>query len=357
MRRRTRIAFAIVLLLAILGPVLIGLDARVLAAGTHDAPTVRGTLAQTEEPSTFGPDPTGEIAELWSVSMGDGEVMDIVDGTVYVMGDSDGGMRPLMAIDALTGQQRWSVPSNYLGGFEVVDGTIYGTNSELDMVYAIDAATGQQRWTRSYGGDSFSLTVAGDLIYFEDNAAGQFSVLDVATGYSIWDAYGAWDLVGDVVYIGSNGTIYAIDATTGDSNWSISVDSDVYYFASKDALYVRDRETGVLSVFDAANGQLRWAATVGGRIAPKAFADDTIYVRGADADLYALDKATGEQRWVAPVDMDESDDYSVRLVDDEVYIHADQLTLSMPAPDNNGGLRRSAPTTTTRVSLMEPSTP
>jgi len=326
MRRRTRTALAAVLLLATLFPVLSDLGTRTLAAGTHQTAIDREALAQDEEPTTYGPDPAEEIAELWSVSIGDGEVLEIVDGTVYVMSDSDGETRSLLAIDALTGQQRWAVPSDYLHRFEVSDGTIFATNSGLGMVYAIDAATGQLLWTRAASAEGFFyVTVVDSTVIIEDHSADLFSVVDAATGYTIWDFYGAWSLVDDVVYAGSNGTIYAIDVTTGDSFWSISVDPDVYYTAGKDTLYVRDREAGLLSAFDAATGQLRWATAMGGRIAPKASADETVYIRGADADLYALDKTTGEQRWVAPVDLDESDDYSVRLVDDAVYIHADRL--------------------------------
>ncbi len=326
MHRRVRTVFAIVLLMAMLGPMPIGLDAGVRAAGAPDTATPHGARAQTDMPSSFGPDPAGEIAELWSVSIGDGEILDIVDGTVYIMRDSDGTTRHLSAVDALTGQQRWTVPSDYLHRFDVIDDTIYATNSGLGMIYAIDAATGQLLWTREATAEGFfSMTVIGSTVAIGDHSSDQFSVIDAATGSTIWNFSGAWSLVDDVVYVGRNGTISAIDIATGESFWSISVDPEVFYTAGKDMLYVRDREAGLLSAFDAATGQLRWTTAMGGRIAPKAFADETIYVRGSDADLYAIDKATGEQRWVTPVDIDESNDYSVRIVDGAVYIQADQL--------------------------------
>jgi outer membrane protein assembly factor BamB len=313
-----------VLILLVAGLVAPGLDAISAHASLGISSSPHANLSDTQGTPNPGPDPTEAVALLWSIPGNDGEIdiQEIADGKIFYSSDDY-----LHAIDAATGEQLWIIQSDYLNRFEIVDGTIYATSlaDSSGTVYAIDAATGQMRWTFPVDGDYFYPTIAGDLVYIEAHGAGQLYAVDAATGALQWSVSGGWWLVDDVFYVGSDGMIFAIEGATGQQLWTAPADRESHFDVDSDLVYISERDSGRLSTLDTATGQLSWTASIGGRASLKGVTDDVVYVRGQDGDLFAIDKASGQQRWVAPVDVDESGDYSIRIVDDMVYIQHGHL--------------------------------
>src|SRR5690625_3632346 len=125
-------------------------------------------------------------------------------GTVYVGGGEDGG---ITALDATTGQTRWTTPTPDRQTIYVqptlVDGTLYTatgpTNGVSDTVYALDPATGEVQWS----------TDVGELVY---------------AGPAVADGY-------VVIGNGDDGRLVALDAATGEIGWTLQRAAD-YFVAS-----------------------------------------------------------------------------------------------------------------------------
>lgn len=85
----------------------------------------------------------------------------VANGTVYL-----GGSEALYALDAATGEKRWSFPSESMLDVSpvVVDGIVYAASA--NVFYAIDAESGEQAWaTPTDATIGASPTVAGEMIY------------------------------------------------------------------------------------------------------------------------------------------------------------------------------------------------
>ncbi len=124
---------------------------------------------------------------------------------VYI-GSRDGN---LYAIDALSGQPKWTFALGYTDSSPaVVDGVVYAGNSD-NSLYAIDAATGQQIWALEIGGDISDALVsspaAGDVVYVGSTDANLYAI-DAASGQQIWavtigEIASSPAVVDDVVYV------------------------------------------------------------------------------------------------------------------------------------------------------------
>ena len=114
--------------------------------------------------------------------------------------------------------------------------------------------------------------------------------------------YGTPAVAGGTVFVPTyDGTLYALDATSGELRWQpyetdgaliggVAASQDTIYFGSSD---------GQLYALDAASGEPRWPAfeTDEPVWSTPVLAGDTLYVTSLDGRLYALEAATGVQRW------------------------------------------------------------
>jgi len=166
-----------------------------------------------------------------------------------------------------------------------------------------------RRWTSATGGSGDSVTVVGGVVY-TGSPNGTVYALDATTGARRWSfATANWvnavpAVVGGVVYVGSNdGWVYALDAATGARRWSFAtgdaVESSPTVFGG--VVYVGS-DDGNLYALDAATGARRWSFATGGwPFAAPAVADGMVYV-GVDlatskGAVIGLDAATGTKRW------------------------------------------------------------
>ncbi|WP_317443925.1 serine/threonine-protein kinase [Streptomyces collinus] len=236
------------------------------------------------------------------------------DGTVYVWQDAR-----LRALEARTGEERWSYPigdAASCGGVPVrvapaPDGYVYV--SAGSRVLAIDVVSGMVRW--HFEAPAVFLcppaftpgpAVTGGGVYLADYL-GTVYALDATDGRDRWRiATEARSSVEPVlvaaghVHVGSGKGLYTLDAVTGTPKWRFQAGGDVVgtpvvaegriHFGSTDHL---------LYTLKADDGRLRWKLATGGEITGSPVVrDGVVYACSKDRCVYALDaeKGTGTAR-------------------------------------------------------------
>ncbi|GAA4808665.1 PQQ-binding-like beta-propeller repeat protein [Streptomyces ziwulingensis] len=235
-------------------------------------------------------------------------------GTVYVWQDAR-----LRALDARTGDERWSYPigdAASCGGVPVrlthaEDGYVYvcaGTR-----VLALDATGGHVRW--HFEAPAVFLSppvfvpgpaVTGGGVYLADYL-GTVYALDAADGRDRWriatESRASTEPVlvaAGHVHVGSGKGLYTLDAVTGTPKWRFQAGGDIVgapavaegriHFGSTDHL---------LYTLKADDGRLRWKLATGGEITgTPVVKDGIVYACSKDRCVYALDaeKGTGTAR-------------------------------------------------------------
>ncbi|MET8113076.1 serine/threonine-protein kinase [Streptomyces prasinus] len=238
------------------------------------------------------------------------------DGTVYVWRDAR-----LRALDARTGDERWSYPigdAASCGGVPIrltpaPDGYVYV--SAGTRVLALDIAGGHVRW--HFEAPAVFLSppvfvpgpaVTGGGVYLADYL-GTVYALDATDGRDRWRiATEARSSVEPVlvaaghVHVGSGKGLYTLDAVTGTPKWRFQAGGDIVgapavaegriHFGSTDHL---------LYTLKADDGRLRWKLATGGEITGSPVVrDGVVYACSKDRCVYALDaeKGTGTARTV-----------------------------------------------------------
>ncbi|MEV0638723.1 PQQ-binding-like beta-propeller repeat protein [Streptomyces sp. NPDC050619] len=236
------------------------------------------------------------------------------EGTVYVWQDAR-----LRALDARTGDERWSYPigdAASCGGVPVrvthaQDGHVYV--SAGTRVLSLDVVSGHVRW--HFESPAVFLcppafvpgpAVAGGGIYLADYL-GTVYALDAVDGRDRWriatEARASVDPVlvaAGHVHVGSGKGLYTLDAVTGTPKWRFQAGGDIVgapavaderiHFGSTDHL---------LYTLKADDGRLRWKLATGGEITGSPVVrDGVVYACSKDRCVYALDaeKGTGTAR-------------------------------------------------------------
>ncbi|MFJ5268221.1 PQQ-binding-like beta-propeller repeat protein [Streptomyces sp. NPDC088358] len=236
------------------------------------------------------------------------------DGTVFVWKDAR-----LRALEARTGEERWSYPigdAASCGGVPVRltradDGYVY--ISAGTRVLAVDMASGHVRW--HFEAPAVFLcpptfvpgpAVAGGGVYLADYL-GTVYALDATDGRDRWriatEARASIEPVlvaAGHVHVGSGKGLYTLDAVTGTPKWRFQAGGDIVgapavaegriHFGSTDHL---------LYTLKADDGRLRWKLATGGEITGAPFVKDgVVYACSKDRCVYALDaeKGTGTAR-------------------------------------------------------------
>ncbi|WP_129308501.1 serine/threonine-protein kinase [Streptomyces sp. L2] len=236
------------------------------------------------------------------------------DGTVYVWQDAR-----LRALEARTGEERWSYPigdAASCGGVPVritpaPDGYVYVAAGTRAL--AVDVASGRVRW--HFEAPAVFLcpptfapgpAVTGGGIYLADYL-GTVYALDATDGRDRWriatESRASIEPVlvaAGHVHVGSGKGLYTLDAVTGTPKWRFQAGGDVVgapsvaegriHFGSTDHL---------LYTLKADDGRLRWKLATGGEITGSPVVrDGVVYACSKDRCVYALDaeKGTGTAR-------------------------------------------------------------
>jgi serine/threonine-protein kinase len=151
----------------------------------------------------------------------------VVDGTVFICGAD----RYLYALDAATGQPRWSRLTGSEASPAVSGGTVYVGGSS-GVVHALDAVTGAPRWQHQAAGLMFGghqpPAVAGGIVYLaarRGRHGGAVVALDAATGQRRWvhrcrtAVSTAPAVAGGLVYVSTGKHLVALSTVTGARQW------------------------------------------------------------------------------------------------------------------------------------------
>ncbi len=164
--------------------------------------------------------------------------------------------------------------------------------------------------------------VAGDLVYVGayvyvgNQAYGKIYAYNVTTGALRWvyprqdnldgAVIGGLAVVGASVYFGTaDGTVYALNAATGDWRWDARIDGEIWStpVIDGDSLYVGTLDKKLYAL-DITNGSKKWAPVeVGGAIAtPLVIHDNIVYFGSFDRHLYAVEATSGTLKWKSEVE-------------------------------------------------------
>ncbi|MEU2597351.1 serine/threonine-protein kinase [Streptomyces hirsutus] len=276
-----------------------------------------GRIHASDGPTLFALD-AREGGDLWRLST-DAWVYSLrVDRGTVVTGTRGGGVQ---GWEASTGQRLWEVTGCQTdfeapeAGPAVHDGTVYVWQDA--RLRALDARTGDERWSypigdaASCGGVPIRLTPAPDG-YVYVSAGTRVLALDIAGGHVRWhfEAPAVFlsppvfvpgpAVTGGGVYLADYlGTVYALDATDGRDRWRIATEAR----SSVEPVLVAAGHVHVgsgkgLYTLDAVTGTPKWRFQAGGDIvgAP-AVAEGRIHFGSTDHLLYTLKADDGRLRW------------------------------------------------------------
>jgi outer membrane protein assembly factor BamB len=309
--------------------------------------TYRATLTVvTEDSTTNTSSETITVSSdriLWRHQTGDrvDSSPTVVDGTVYI-----GSINKRMyALDAETGERDWQSKIAW-GGIDsapsVVDGTVYVGGYSLGRIHRLDAQTGEVRWESEHTGSTIegfeSPTVDDGTVYATSRST--LYAFDAKTGNTQWthplypDGSGTIGfqssptVVGETVYTGSeDGTVYALNATTGDKRWQFETGTDVDSSPTiTDGTVYVGSNNGNVYALDARTGDKEWRFETGDTVwSSPTVEEGIVYVGSADGNLYAIDDETGTERW--RVDTGAISSSSPTVVDETVYVGSNSGTL------------------------------
>ncbi len=105
---------------------------------------------------------------------------------------------------------------------------------------------------------------------------------------------------GKVYAAGSGGKVVALDASSGQTTWSVTVDADIAAGVGADAATVAVASArGTVFAFDAATGKQRWKVKASTEVlSAPAVGSGVVVVRSMDNKIVAYDVESGERRWV-----------------------------------------------------------
>ncbi|MGW0466447.1 outer membrane protein assembly factor BamB family protein [Streptomyces sp. NPDC003027] len=283
----------------------------------------------------------------WSMAVSQGRIHASDGPSLYALDASDGGERWRVRTDAWVYSlkvDRGTVVTGTRGGgvqgWEASNGAklweITGAQTDFetpeagpavhgDTVYvwrdarlqALDARTGVERWSYPVGDAASCGSVPVRVARAEDgcvyvSAGTRVLSIDVTSGHVRWHfeapavflsppAFAPGPAVtGGGVYLADHlGTVYALDATTGQDRWRIATESR----QSVEPVLIADGNVHVgsgsaLYTLDAVTGTPKWRFAAGGElIGAPVVADGRVHFGSADHVLYTLDATGGQLRW------------------------------------------------------------
>jgi outer membrane protein assembly factor BamB len=213
------------------------------------------------------------------------------------------GVNTLTAVDPVTGDRYWQAEVGGVGpaALGVIADRVYVGGP---TVVAVDARTGDQRWTAD-GGDT--VAVDGTGVYSTENANGNGGIYaHDHDGTRRWHrplgkmVASATVRDGTVYAVDTAGTVHALDAASGETDWSRRLDGveKVHTgLAARGEALVVPAGTGERSVvLDAASGEPDWWADTGIVTGRPVVGDDWIAIGWTNHGVTVYDRASGAER-------------------------------------------------------------
>jgi len=205
---------------------------------------------------------TGERIAYESIETGHMPV--IANDTVFI-GSVASGNGHIYALDIVDGQPRWvfDLETSGIEGLAVADKTVFVVSWE--KLYALDIKTGEEQWSQNLG--------SGPLVVVEQM----------------------------VFMIAYNDYFLALDAATGEILWVFDTEEDYFALAVADGVAYLGLRDGHVYAVETATGHQRWAFKTKGQITTLTVANDIVFAPSLDEHIYALDTATGEKIWASKI--------------------------------------------------------
>jgi len=222
------------------------------------------------------------------------------------------------ALDASKGKIVWTFDAGYRVGEKAPvfsDGTLY-ICSIADLI-ALDASNGTLLWTypQPNGDTSFSLAVSNGRLFVGHTSIeeqGKFLALNSTTGEQLWSitlgkvSASPSAVDGKVFVHVEDGKLYALNETNGNMIWNFSPELTQPFSSGTPAIaygkvFFAPTQTSTVYAFDEANGSLLWKVNPSPFDATKnygslAVGEQKIFV-GIGQRLVALDATSGITRW------------------------------------------------------------
>lgn len=236
-------------------------------------------------------------------------VLGTTDGAAFVATSDDAidsSGQNLYALALADGGKRWSVEVGDNSGGLVAEGTVYVPSTNVVDAVGTD---GSRRWT--YEGEEYqyrTLAVVGDTVAFVTTPnQGEWRVVgvDAATGDRRW-TFDDWRAhttraAGDRLFVGGE-RVARLDPASGDPLWVTDRRAALYDAPVVDGtLYVAGRTAAALAVED---GTPAWTTELDAYIArPAGLAEGRLLVHRSesrddrDRHVLALDAASGDTAW------------------------------------------------------------
>ncbi|MFG2597432.1 PQQ-binding-like beta-propeller repeat protein [Streptomyces sp. NPDC048462] len=239
-------------------------------------------------------------------------------------GDEAGGTRTvvegvLCGLDVRSGRVKWRTGGHRLLLADRPRGQLIAQTADGDGLSALDADSGERRWSLP---KQDTLALGSDLLYATGTrTADEVSAYELSTGRLRWkapappkgyaQALGAYLTVsadGRTLHAcdGGTGAVYAYDAMTGDRRWRVTVDSPVVpaaaaagsavFLASTSGFPAFHAPDGYLTARAASDGRQLWRTDSGVCTSVAVAARGTVLV-AHDAQTWAYDARTGAARW------------------------------------------------------------
>jgi outer membrane protein assembly factor BamB len=268
----------------------------------------------------LSPANVGNLTVKWRTNIGGGcfASASVVDGKLYTA-DTGSANGKLHALDAATGQELWTFPSDALAGDHawtsppVANGVVYfGVNRPIPVVYAVNATTGQEIWhhTGPVANIVSSPALKSDRLYvaFTDGTIRAVGATDGQVVWSVNHPGGALSspaVAGGRLYIAINNSgLLALDANTGSQLWLAPLPGPQWSSPAVEngRVFVGSEDDHKLYAFDAVTGNTLWTATTSDRVQTSpAVANGVVYIANHSGNLYAFNAETGGLIWQSAV--------------------------------------------------------
>ncbi|WP_254769036.1 PQQ-binding-like beta-propeller repeat protein [Salinilacihabitans rarus] len=160
------------------------------------------------------------------------------DGTLYL--GSRSGATGVLAVDAATGDERWSRSTDVVTAGPVVDDDLVVVRTH-GLVAAFDPDDGTRRWTAGVPGDDGRPFALGDRHVYVP-ADGTLHAID-RDGDGVWTydlsggRVGTPTVAGDAVIVCGDGELVALSRTDGTRRWTTGADGCGEVLATPNALF------------------------------------------------------------------------------------------------------------------------
>ena len=286
----------------------------------------------------------GSGERLWRAPIGDDieRALAVQDGTVYASASG------VYALDGETGEQKWMDPVDTSWGLAFADEAVFAASGGGGPIVALEAETGEERWRRDIH-TTTTPTVSDGHVFAVGND--DLIAIDAESGDTAWtesiDRPGGPPTVADgTVVVGTRQKLFAHDAASGDREWTLEGNFRGSDIATIDGmLYLPGRQEKdddgwiprALSVV-AATGDVEWTRDDPGLGAGSAIVtEERIYV-ATRFRVYALNRETGDIEWWLRFEWPVG---SPAIADGTLYVTVGGRLLAIESGDGRAGVWKS----------------